>query len=666
MPVGPRILGRLALGLVLLGSAGCRRKQPENTEATPTIVRDPVAAAPAELRGQLAKLGDRGVAVLAVRDAGWAEGPSMILEALGERASSPEWLLRELAKTIDLPVPPTPLAGRDTSRAILASLGEAPVDGVVTFATVSQPLREASQAGMRHQMLIPAKDTAALGDSVAAWFVELEAWPELVAGRERARAWRTDDGFVAALPEADAVRVIVVHGVAGIDRISELPRWQAQLDSVAVEPEDSPALRQFGQPDTSAALFVRPWRMRGYFTWWGLYEGRSALSDAPIAYREQAVARATAIVLGSEVMMSDDNPELDDWALSLGRTDGALRLRAVANLTELGQQRLAAARSESAAPLTIAATDLIADSWVTIDASALLAEARGPGVLAELSIDEALELWRNCGIGCPLHAALRAPVGSLRGLFEGQDPAMVKLLSSRTTVVGAQFVELTPAADGRERRALALLLRPGDELGATLVASSLGDAIGRDGQVSAGQRGDTPLLLFGQGVDPAEVFDLDAPAVASSALAEARFDLATLFAAPAADPRLAQTFATLSGRVRGAETALAFELVLADKDSLSFTPEFAGMRWSSPMRAAPASPGDVCLQRAGLAVTQALHARADMRSQDWATSNGATLERIEPDLRCAAEHEPTAAAAAGLRRMLIEAAVPIDRGPADP
>lgn len=647
----------IGLGVVLLGGCQPKPKEPKQdrppnvkvepeVEPAPAIKPEPVAALPDELRAQLTALGDRGAYLLLVRDVGWSDGAGKLVELFaGPGASSPEWIWRQLANEIRLPIGAAPLDGRDPSRAMLASLAEAPVDGVVTAATALQPIRGDKLDGLRHQLLIPAKDMAALGDSVAAWFAEHEKWPELVAGREGAQAWRIEDGFVAALPEADAIRLVVVHLADGLDPSRDLARWQAQLDNVAVAPVETPALRQFGQPDNTVAALIRPWRLRGLSVWFGLADGRRALVDAPADFRAEVFARATQIVLSSELMMLDDNPELDDWALTLSASDGTLRMRAVASLTELGQRVLAAGQAKAPAPLTVVATEVLENAWISVDTSAMLAAAPGPSDLG-VETDEMLDMWLNCGPWCPLHSAMRMPVGQLAGMLEAEGPAPLKLLLRQAHVTGMHYVELAPSPEGRSRQALAILLRPGDDVKVELVSGLLRGAFDLDWEVNAASRGETPILLIAsEGTDPRAVFDLAASPVASAALAEGHVALANWSRAEL--PGLE----TVSTRSISGGAALAFELVVGGPERLSFAPDFSDMRWASPQRAAQPSPGDECLIRAGVGVQRTLRAWADadtLRDQLRAEA----LEQLEPDLSCAAEHEATAAAAAGLRQML--------------
>jgi hypothetical protein len=550
-----------ALSLLGLSVAGCRKPEPRPADDIQQAGGELVPAAPADLQQMLAALGDRGVCVLVLRDAQWRASVGALLERLGQLDhkgssieqswGSPVASLRWLAEQMELPVRAGELQGRDDSRPIVVSLFEAPIDGAMTTATALQPLRVDAHMGMREQLLIPATDAAALIGSLAELLAELEAWPELVAGRPQAQAWKLAGGFVAALPEGDAVRVLVSHGGSGLDPTADLARWQTQLDSVAVTPADTPALRHLGDGDAGLAMLLRPWRVRGAVSWEGLHYGRLALSDAPLDQREHAIARATELVLGGELMMPDEGAELDEWALTVTRSDGSPRVRAVASATELGKSVLAAARVDASAPLEITSGKLSIESWLALDRGMSAATGSPTAALGQLSATETIDMWRNCGAGCTIHAALRMPFGAAKsgvgGLLRAE---LAKLLDEELALKAAVFV-----------------------------------------------------------------------------------------------------------RIAAVEPALTIDLVVGERSEATFNPSFPGVTWTFPRRPAEASPGDACIARAGLGVRRALAGWVTAEPDQRADMLIAGLTAIEDDLRCASEHPPTAAAAAGLRRMLLEAAI---------
>lgn len=664
----PRTLVTTSLAALLLVGGGCRRKQTPASEDSPTtaVVGDPLPAAPAELVATLASFGDRGTLLVILRDEGWGDGPGMLaglatgssLPGIGEQASSPESLIHRFAAEFDIPIRHGELAGRDTSRPMIASLFEAPVDGAVAVPTAMQPLRDPEFMGLREQLLIPATDVTTLGNSLGDSFGELAAWPELVAGRELAIAWKLDDGFIAALPEDRAIRLIVVHRAVGLDPVEDLAVWQTQLDTTAVTAPDTPALRELGAPENTVAVLLRPWRIRSVITWAGLSDGRRALADSPRDYVAMAVARATEIVLGSELMMPDDNAEFDDWALGVAKIDGALRVHTVASMTELGERAFAAAVANGPAPLKVVADDVVGQLAFSLDIPAGMLPETGSDLIAKLDPKQTTSLWRNCGIGCPMHSLMRMPFGALRALV-GTDELFERLEPHQ--IRGFQVVELARGSDDEPRRGVALLFAPTVELDVDALKLMLDLELGldlRDMQVTSTKRGLTPVVVFTLGVDPKQVFDLDAPAASTHPVIDGHLDLAKLRGPSSPlDPlgALGSDLSTVSARVSMAGPALIAEIVAAKPDALSFTPDFTSMSWPSPQRSAPPSPGDDCLARVALAVANALRARVEFASAEIPQRLILALGSTESDVACAIEHPQTKAAAHNLRRLLIEA-----------
>jgi hypothetical protein len=634
------------------------------------MVGAPIAAAPKQLTDQLAALGDRGVLVFVIHDATWHEGVTALARQFGESGSaieavhSPTELLRVLADTIEFPLAAGELRGRDESRPIVISALESPVDGPLGWVTASQPL-DGPPIGLRHQVVLPATDPAALSESLANWIEgevadasgdeskdRRQAWPELVEGRAGARAWRSRTGVVAVLPEAAQLRVVFVHA----SRLpnGELDRWRAQLDNQPVEPPDTPALRLLGEPASSVTVLVRPWRIRGASASAGAYHGRRALDDVPFDQRLMATARATHIALGGELMMPDDGAELDDWAVSLSVKDDVLRVRAIGSLTELGRKVLDAGSVATVTPLRVAATDVLVDSWITADPLAWLASSEVQPSLVAIPPSEALELWRNCGIGCPSHAALRRPFASSSQWLGGGSVPASKLLSDEPHLVGVQFVQLRPNRDG-PRRALALLSdAPGGDVDA--LAKFFGQLLGADLRSAVARRGDTSVMLLGQGVDPAEVFDLDAPVQGSTAIAEVELARGISAGELLGIDRLRGLDGPISARLHVLESAVALELVLGEREQLSVAPHFDIAAWPSPMRPAVASPGDACLVDAVRQTLPGLEVLWTAAPAQRLLGVTGALSKATPAFACARQHPPTAEAGAELQRMLIELA----------
>ena len=652
-------------GLALtLTSAGCNKPAPEgdpspsatsSTPATepspepPTSLDAPLGPVPAAMLAELTALGDRGAAVVVLRDAGWSDAAALLVDLFagrspfdGETASSPEWVLRWLGQRIDLPLASAELAGRDHARPILLSLHEAPVDGPITAVTTAQPLTEPLR-GIRHQVLIPATDVDAALASVGVWLAALPAWPELVADRPGAKAWRSPTGLVAAVPEQGRLRVVIVEGSHGIPT-TELDRWRAELDTPAAAPVETPALRLLGQPSASVAMLVRPWRLRAVYAHSGLVNAHAAIATAPADMHPLLFVAATQEVLFGELAMADGAPEIDDWAVSGGLSHGAIRVRGLASLTPLGREMIAAGRAGAPPPLRLTDPDVIAYAWATLDSAAMLALATPANATRAAHFD-----LRRGGVGVLAHAGLRAPIATLEQL-RGATPAADKVLT-QAHVRGLQYVELRPTAEQPERRAIALLLRPGDRVPAALLAGALRGLLRIELESSSAERGDTPVVLLGHGVDPATVFDLARTPEPEPALAEFQLDLAALVGL--ADRQGVGQLATLAGRVGDAGPALAFELVFGDRRALGFAPELGDVSWASPIRS-PSGSADACLEQAGYRVLDTLAALTRAAPDQHAQLRSAAALELEADLACIGD-DPDAKAAADRLRGLVRA-----------
>ncbi|MCA9706511.1 MAG: hypothetical protein KDK70_11730, partial [Myxococcales bacterium] len=332
----------LAATMLVLSACNCGKEgetpaadgAAAQAEAASAVPRDQTVLA------TVAALGHEGALVLVLRPQQWTALHQALdawlarlpdaepLRAI-QRAKEAKDLPGMLATLAGLPPGPVALDGWDPTRPIVASVGEVPYDGVPGSVTPNLPLLDGWVPPVRHQVVVPASDPTTLVGSLAAVLQGRgEPWPALVSGREGARAVQLDGTTVVALlPETGAVRAVIFQSAVMPDEAARLEHMRSRLEAEPAEPTATPALSLLGQPDAVAAGWVRPWRLRPLSAWAGGVQVLRALATVSSAQRTPLMARGLQILLGTELLMTDEGSELDDLAMTLTVDDGVLRLR---------------------------------------------------------------------------------------------------------------------------------------------------------------------------------------------------------------------------------------------------------------------------------------------------------------------------------------------------
>jgi len=429
-----------SLLLSLLLVIGCRREAPEATgESSPALATASRSSSPSssELGKRVAELGDGAPFVFVIHPDHWGQArphlaamlaahPDAKARAIGAATDANALLSALLDATkssrreydsyapIDdelwdssYKLESIALTGWDSGRPIVMALGEPPVDGP-PGAALAAYLGRTELEPQRHQISIPATDDEALVAALGRVLDELgKPAPELVEGREGARAWRAGLDYVAVLPQETSVRLVVLAGTFGEPTPARLAAWKARLDPTPASLPDTPALALTVASEPLAAMLVRTWRLRGWSTWNDFHEVGQALQVVSRDQTVGALAVGGSIAMSPELVMSQRGVDVDDWAFALVADDTSLRLRAVASLTPSGRKGWDEALGDACAEAKAGAT--AAGTLPSLEASQFLALAmlqRQPGVGPALA-----EIFQNCGPMCMVHVVSTHPFG---------------------------------------------------------------------------------------------------------------------------------------------------------------------------------------------------------------------------------------------------------------
>lgn len=634
-PVG--LVGRLrvmsccvALGLFGCECGGRQDLPPDAPEPHAEATLPAVDSSTGEL---MRAAGDKGMLMLVLRDAGWTDlrdrvsplfdkGWSRLTRQL-VAADGPIAFLAALAEALDLELAAPAIRGRDPSRPIVVSMFEAPFDGPPGVAFSRTARTDDLLLPLRHQIVIPATDTAALTASLHAWLaVGAHECPELVAGHtgaiglEHPGAWPTKL-FIAILPGRSHVRVAVFERGRHVSAADVSPL----LDIDDAQPPDTPAMRLTGDARHPIAVMLRPWQIRPYSAWSGVSDTQRALDVAGSGRLDEARAAGFSIAVSAELLAMDDNAEFGDWSFAARADDERVRVAAVASLTPVGQRAWQAGTAVAAARVPLAHPAPVRISG-SVDAHAMLGVAE-----ADLFEDlpDLLRTASMCGDPCRAYLLLRSPLATANALARAR-PTRFPFV--RANAIGADLALIEP--DGYPSKWAVALTGASDEAFARTEALALGDDF-RPLHVSRPKREGAPLLLVGKNIDPTDVFDMDGPPISRSELASLEAEANSLGIASG-----------MRGRLRFAGTALTGELVIgSDKLGFDFEPSFNGLEWASPTGPAPAPEAAACLREAILA----FHGVWDLRNEE--SPKRATDLLVDAVARVACvERDPTLAPAA--------------------
>jgi hypothetical protein len=649
-------------------------QDPRSTgEARPAPTPAPVLAPDDDVRPVIEALGDQGVAVVVLRPLHWAALHAAITPwlaklppataALAVAAHEPAALPELLAGPLGLPPGAITLAGWDTSRSVVASLGEVPYDGPPGAVTPQLGGSTEWIPPVRHQLWLPATDPAVLTASLAATLERVVApYPALVEGHEGARALAGDDLVIAVLPGPDAVRVVVFHAAVGGDPATRLAHMRDRFDAKAAAPASTPALGLAIRSDAVLSAWLRPWRLRPLAAWAGAMEVEQALATVAAEHRALARIRGMQILLVAELLMTDEGAELDDAAVSLVVDQGVLRLRSAMSLTAEGEAILTAATKGAGETHAAAVDDAWADVALRADARAMLeATLPPPALAATKSMSEVARVLAEGGTFAVLYMGLRHPFGMVR-IIEQQAKTQRLPLPIDVLPTAAQLVWRGKNGDVPQ---VALSLQWPKSYVDRPLAGMVPVAKAEPGFESL--RMDTlapygrPITVFGLGGEGASTFDTSVDD-GSTGFLRARVSLARIGADVATrDPERGALLAA-GGQVQltleHREGALVGELAWAPSGG-ALAAQAVPIAGGEPGAAAagwPVGEGTRCLAQAGHGAAAGLDALMTVADDFLGIVAGNLLLEIEASLRCAAEDPATAEAAAGLRRLVVQLA----------
>lgn len=620
------------MAAALMASLGCGKNGTDDADTPGAASAAPVAA-PLEATSTtelVALVGDRPVMTLVVRDEGWAPMKARmdaalplaeIDRSLEGMTSTPMGALMAVTELLDVEVEgPPPSSGRDTSRPIVVGLFDVPSSGPPGTTITTLASADSELPPLRHQVVIPATDAAALTRALQSWMgTGAQDMPTLVEGRAGAVGLRyhADEpgNAVAIIPEGDRVRVVGLFGASAVDDAT----LAGFLDTESAPLPDTPAVRLAVDTSYPVTSLTRPWRLRAFATWMGMYETHRAVATVALDQREAARLRGYSIAAVAEFLTPDEHAEFDDWAFAVRGNEDTLHATSVVSLTPTGQQIWKAGTAAPAQPLVVEDSGR-GEAIVSADLNSMLAKA-GTHTLPEGGMAEVVEAVRNCGPMCPMFFAQRWPVAL----------AKTATFGGPTGAIPSETVSLQVAANvGTDTPKAALAIQSKTDL--EPMTKAFPDFF-RDATVS--KRGDDSVLMFNLGLDPKAVFDTDGGGPTPEP-----GTIGTL-SIPPAGPVHQPVRATL----RYSDTALIGQMVIG-KGEFESPPVVAGLSWASPLRDAAPADGDACLLDAvrGLrALGEVSRAVPDQRGQLYREA----FDTIDKATQCA-DGKPTAASIGSL------------------
>ncbi|MEM7155077.1 MAG: hypothetical protein AAF799_19680 [Myxococcota bacterium] len=585
-------------------------------------------------------VGDGAPLVIVLHDQAWGETRERIPQFLSPPVIGAAGALVDaedgadfvwgMTPRLELPqaLPRPQWEGRDTSRPIVVSAYEAPVDGPPGVATAGLVSLELAMPPMRHQVVVPATDRDALMASLEQWWsASSRPAPALVEGLPGAVGLELSprapfQSFVALVPEEEHVRMVVLHEGRGIRDAGEL---RSHLDVDEHPRVDTPAMRHALDERHAAAALVRPWRLRATGVWIGLYYMGQAADFVEAKDRPSIIAKGASIAATVDVATPDDLAEFDDWSVGVSSDAAGLQMTVVASLTPRGRELWGAFAANPGVvaprrPDVDLALALAGDLAGTLErAQAHDLHGMRPGQLAEVFYD--------CGDTCPAFAALRWPMAAMKTLSPG-------VVADGFGVDALHLV--VPSVDQTGGMAVAMT-------GAQLPASEVVEAVMRDmgGQgafrSSSEPIGGRPALVVSQGVDPAAAFDLSAEGAAPDALM-------SLWMRGEGLGRALTQSNPVEARVRTAGPALTLEVVVGDREP-SFAPDYSEAQWDPPMGSAPASRAATCLHSLALEFNQSVGAVVAFHPADRGAVARKHVAAMRNWVACAAKDPALGAAA---------------------
>lgn len=599
---------------------------------------------------------------------------------------------------------PARFAGLDDTRPLVAALFAPSIHGMGAVGAALFPEPEGTRpALLRHRLLLPARDAAALARELRARFAELGLRALDGTGLQHGAFFAP--GWVLALfPAADHVRIELVTcerdvglWVEADRKPEEIPAWlrkpgepetapprpaptapprprpettaramlallRSPVASQAALPR-TPALHQIVAGDDLLAVHLRFSHLRALAMTLGAGHASGGVAGVDPSMLWTLVAKAWAETASAYMLTSPQGAQVEDAAFVVSSD---LHVGAVLSLTPAATQAWSAARQAGLpAPRAVPSVPPILQVYASASLPALFERTPPPPALAGMKPRDVLGAMHECGPICPLFALLGAP------LSWGQ------LLRKDLPVVRGLPFDLLEMLPGSVALSVTGLHRGSPPLTAEVALSyAKGRSFGwlHEALKSSIERGelrrksrstqDAEILSFSVGAEPGQLLTAETRPLPPEVLAEGAVDLNRLRAAEglSASERTSlqsrtQSVSGLRGQLRLSGSALAMELAL-DRPGSAPTPfrlpaPGAPTRWSSAWATSEDSAGQRCLLQAIVTLRYALEGVAGIDPSMKITLLTRGMEEVQPLLTCAAQ-DPAAAQEAALVRQTVE------------
>lgn len=645
--------------------AGCTKRAPDPTTLKMLRGAGDGACVTALLRPER---WDQATATLAPLLAGVEQPALQAVLAAADPYAAFRTLVQHTAPQEKLPAE---LVGWDQKRPLVAALFIPQLNDLVLAARSVLPvtferIRDQAVPPFRHRVLIPATDSRALAESLLAVFEAADFVTPAAAlklAEDPRRHLLIGPGGLAALAlvaEPNWVRVELAYQGHPFDPDAET-RQARYADMLAAPPApqdrfDSPAWRLAAAGGHLAALHVRPWKLRDLASQIGAGHLVRAVMMADAAHQQMLLARGLAEVANGSLLMSPEGAEIEDLAVAWD-LDGGLRVLAAASLSAHGWRVWRAGLQAGRLPPMPAADGALAWMWSRTDLNTLLSTAGSLPALAQARRPrEAAQAIQQCGLFCPLHMLLRAPLGAGRTAL---DFVPVDLSQKLPRGMSLALLDLHPDEPSRPLSAAgAALMQPG--FNTQPLRTALGELErellhGARFDLRTGARGEDELVRLTLGVDADEAFG-SSPDAGDDVLGAGRIDLQRLLAASGLQPKIAaeappaaaalQRLGSWRWRSRLVERALIGESLLSldpQREPAAWTDSdaLAADAWHNGAPAPELSRGQRCLRRVTRGMVQAFSALAAAAPDQRELLLAEAIEEVQGDLACAAGQADT-------------------------
>lgn len=597
---------------------------------------------------------------------------------------------------------PARFEGLDDTRPLVAALFAPTIHGMGAVGAALFPESEGtSPALLRHRLLLPARDAAALSHELRTRFAEMGLRPLDGTGLSHG-AFFAPGWVLGIFPAADHVRIELVtcerDAALWLDRgpqPEEIPEWLRKpgappppLPSRSAQPPRTrpeamskamlavllrpvaesaaprtPALHQILAGDDLLAVHLRFSHLRALAMTLGAgYASLGVLGVDP-SMIWTLVAKAWAETASAYMLTSPQGAQAEDAAFVLSSD---LRMGAILSLTPAGTEAWSAARAAGLAPpRSVPSQPSILQLYASAGLPALFERTPLPPALNGLKPRDVAEAMHECGSICPLFAMLGAP------LSWGQ---MLRKDSSLTRGLPVDLLEMLP---GAVALSLTGLHRANPPLTAELTLSypkgrSFGWLLGllkssldrEELRSEIRSSKDAELVSFAVKATPGQLLSPETQPLPPGVLAEAAVDLNLLRAAEglSSSERTSlqsrtESLSGLRGRVSLSGRALVMELAL-DRTGVAPAPfrlpaPGTPTSWNSPWATSEDSAAQRCLFQAIVILRSALDGVAGVDPSMKVTLITHGLEEARPLLTCAAQ-DPAAAKEAALVRQTAE------------